>query len=177
MTAERRWIIGLVVALTVSLAGNLLVAGVVASRWFDRPPPPLSFAGPSMIEGLFEDLSPEGSKIMRSAMHEARRDLRPTFGELREARQEVRRLLEAEDFDRAAFDAAMARVDTLGDTVEARMEKGFADAVGQLSAEDRRRFKPGRPDRGRPDRDRPDRDRMGPPPEGMPPGAPPEPLP
>ncbi|MDD3447363.1 MAG: periplasmic heavy metal sensor, partial [Zavarzinia sp.] len=104
-------------------------------------------------------------------------DLRPTFGELREARQEVRRLLEAEDFDRAAFDAAMARVDTLGDTVEARMEKGFADAVGQLSAEDRRRFKPGRPDRGRPDRDRPDRDRMGPPPEGMPPGAPPEPLP
>lgn len=167
MTAERRWIIGLVIALTVSLAGNLLVAGVVASHWFDdRPPPPVSLANPYMVEGLFEDLSPEGRDVLRNSLRGARRDLKDTFRELHGARRELRRLMVADPFDRAAFEAATARMTALGDAVEHRMQQAFTEAVSQMSLEDRQHFKPGRPPR--PERDRRDRerDRDGPPPEG-----------
>ncbi|PWR18026.1 periplasmic heavy metal sensor [Zavarzinia compransoris] len=149
MTVDRRWIIGLIVALTLSLAANLVVAGLILAH--RGPPPPFNMGSPSAVEGLFGELSPAGQEIVRETMRAARRDMRETVETLREARREVRRLMEAETLDKAALATTLERVRRLGDAVEQRMEAAFVEAAGQLSPEDRKRFRPGRSDGGRSD--------------------------
>lgn len=179
MTVDRRWFYGLIAALTLSLAANLVVAGLILAH--RAPPPPFALGSPSAIEGLFGQLSPAGEDIVRETLRAARRDTREQMEALREARREVRRVMEAESFDRAALAAALAKVRTLGDAVEQRMEAAFVTAAEKLTPEDRKRFRPGKPERGKPerggpehggpDRDRPGRDR--PDQDGPPPPPPP----
>lgn len=176
MTVDRRWFYGLIAALTLSLAGNLVVAGLILAH--RAPPPPFALGSPSAVEGLFGQLSPEGEATVRETMRAARHDMREQMEALREARRDVRRVMEAENFDRAALAAALEKVRTLGDAVEQRMEAAFVTAAEKLTPEDRKRFRPGKPERGRPDRDRPDRDRpdRDRPDRDAPPPPPPPPL-
>lgn len=169
MTVERRWIIGLIAALTLSLAGNLVVAGIVVARRFDNPPPPFSFETPSGVEGLFGDISPDGRAAVRATMRDARRDLKDTYKEMRALRAEIKTLLYAEVLDRAALEAAFDKLTALSASVQSRVQHSFVEAVSHMSAEDRRRFTPARPERPR------RHDAGGPPAEGPPPGDMPPP--
>lgn len=150
MTVERRWIIGLIAALTLSLAANLVIAGIVAARHFDNPPPPFSFESPSSAEGLFGEISPEGRAAVRATMRDARRDLKDTYKAMRTLRAEIKTLLYADTLDRAALEAALDKLTALSASVQSRVQHSFVEAVSRMSAEDRRRFTPApRPERPR----------------------------
>ncbi|PWR17889.1 periplasmic heavy metal sensor [Zavarzinia aquatilis] len=169
MTVERRWIIGLIAALTLSLAGNLVIAGIVVARRFDNPPPPFSFETPSGAEGMFGELSPDGRAAVRATMRDARRDLKDTYKEMRGLRAQIRALLYADVLDRPALEAALDKLTALSASVQSRVQHSFVEAVTHMSAEDRRRFTPARPERPR------RHDAGGPPPEAPPPGETPPP--
>lgn len=169
MTVERRWIIGLIAALTLSLAANLVVAGIVVSRRFDNPPPPFSFESPTGAEGLFGEISPEGRAAVRATMRDARRDLKDTYKEMRVLRAEIKTLLYADTLDRAALEAALDKLTALSASVQSRVQHSFVEAVSRMSAADRRRFTPpARPERPR-------RHEAGGPPQDGPPPPPPGP--
>lgn len=176
MTFERRWIIGLIAALTLSLAANLVIAGIVVARHFDNPPPPFSFESPSSAEGLFGEISPEGRAAVRATMRDARRDLKDTYKAMRTLRAEIKTLLYADTLDRAALEAALDKLTALSASVQSRVQHSFVEAVSHMSAEDRRRFTPApRPDRPRRhDAGGPPRDGAPPPPQGPGPGPGPE---
>ncbi|MFA5122091.1 periplasmic heavy metal sensor [Zavarzinia sp.] len=153
MTVDRRWFIGLIVALVVSLGANLVVAGiVVAHRWVPPPPPPFALGGPSATEGLFGQLSPEGRDVVRETMRATRKELRDEFLALRESRKQVKALLEADPLDQAALAAALDHMNAQNAAIQARYQRAFVEVASKLSVEDRRRFKPSRADDGRPPR-------------------------
>lgn len=174
MTRERRWIVGLAVVATVSLALNLIFAGITIAHKFDSPPPLLDFASPAFPGQMFSELSPEGRATMEEGWRDTRRELRGEFKAIREVRREVKELLAAETLDRPALEAALDRVSAATDRIQARFQQTFVDSITKLTAEDRRRLRPSRPER-------PDRrgDTPPPPPPGdgappVPPGPPPQ---
>lgn len=168
MTRERRWIVGLAIVATVSLALNLIVAGIIIAHRMDGPPPLLDLAGPAFPDQIIGELSPEGRTAMQDSWREGRRALRDDFKALREMKREIKMLLDAEVLDRPALEAALDRVSTLTSRIQAGAQKSFLEGVSKLSADDRRRLRPARADRP----DRPPRDAP-PPPGDMPPPVPP----
>lgn len=172
MTVERRWIIGLVAALTLSLGANLVIAGITIARHIEAPPPPpFSFETPTGVEGMFGDLSAEGRAVVRQSMRESRRDLRDTYRQMRVVQTEIKSLLDAQALDRTALEAAFAKLAALKADVQTRLYRDFVEVASKLSAEDRRRFTPARPDRPPRHRDqggKPAEDMPPPPPDGGP---------
>ncbi len=121
----------LLAALTVSLALNLLIAGIFIGRMGGRPhgPPPGAWAA--------RDLSPETRRIVRDHMRRDIASVRPLRAEMVEARAAVRRVVLDEAFDAQALRAALAQVRAVGDRYEELLHENLVEVAGQLPAEER----------------------------------------
>ena len=99
------------VALLLSLAGNLVIIGLVAGAvWRFRPPPHIagSVVTPNLL-GYASTLPTQRRKALWDATAEERSHVRPYRREVRAAREETVKALTAEPFDRQQFKAAQAR--------------------------------------------------------------------
>ena len=114
MTVSPRLLSLLGLALVASLGINLFLGGLMLGRDFGgglpvRP----GLAGGGMraaLEQLLKELPPEDRAIMRDAFEGHRADIVDRVQALRQARQQVARLLKAASFDTAAATAAMQTV-------------------------------------------------------------------
>lgn len=140
--------------LIASAALNLfLVGGISAAVVLGPPRPPhgMGFGARSPLHGpgprgpFGDGLSAAGREqvmAMRAADEAA---LGAQLTALREARQAMDQAFTAEPFDRAAFDAAFARLRTAEATMSAGMGDRVAALAGVLSPEDRKAFVRGLP--------------------------------
>jgi uncharacterized membrane protein len=90
----------------------------------------------------------------RSAMRQARYEARPMLKAGIEARRNVRALLQAPSFDRAAVSAEVAKVREADVAVRIKLEQSLIDFAAELSPEERAKLAQGLAKRG-PLRDRP----------------------
>ncbi len=116
----------LLAALVVSVAINLLVAGIVIGRGGIRPPP-----GPSPAEWMAGNLDQETRQKVRQRMARQASDVRPIRQELRRAMGELRTAVQAEEYDPQAMDDALTRMRE----ARGRYERFFHDNLVELSGE------------------------------------------
>ena len=121
----------LLVALLVSVAINLLIAGVVLGRLGapHREPPPAAWAA--------RELGPETRGLVRERMREQLPQVRPLRREMGEAQRAVRAAVTAEDFDPEALRAALARLREAGNRYEQFIHENLADLAASLSPQER----------------------------------------
>jgi uncharacterized membrane protein len=135
-----RW---LVVALLASLALNLVVVGATAaSLWRHRA---LSdFAGaPHVAPNLLSfatTLPQERRKELWALTDDQRRVVRPLRRDLREAREELLKVLSAESFDNEHYQAAQARLLVVDQKAREAVYKLYAEIAAGLTSEERRQF-------------------------------------
>lgn len=142
---------GLKIALAVSVAVNIFVAGVVVTglavglRGMPHRPqgerPPVF----SLVQSLDEADRAEAEETIRSAALAARGD----FEDARRLRAEAIDLAGAETFDRPAVEAALARSRDAEAVGRSRLEGTMLDLLQRLDREDRQRLAPAFARRGR----------------------------
>jgi len=135
-----RW---MVVALVGSLALNFIVVGAVASflwrQHFD-PPERLSAFVPRHVLGYAVTLPPERVKELEKLTEQEWRKVRPLRRALLEAREEARKALTAEPFDRQRYLEAQARL-LAADQRSREATLGLRSAIGlHLTPEERRGY-------------------------------------
>ncbi len=138
MTLGKRHIVGLV--LLASLGLNVLLGGMFiggwaggsghhgqGSRWFDR-------------EAARDAISPEAQKIVDDirVAHDAK--LREAFKATRELRQEIRRLLTADQIDGAALEAAQMALTTHRAAAQAMIATLQKELALALPPDDRKAY-------------------------------------
>lgn len=132
-----RWMI---IVLLVSLALNLLVAGMVAAAaWRFRHG---GFAGPSPVAmgtvfGFATTLPPERRQAIWRQTSEERRALRTLRTDVRAARAEVEARLAAEPFDAARFAEAQARLLAAETRARTEAHKMVLSVAKSLTADER----------------------------------------
>jgi uncharacterized membrane protein len=126
--------------LVASLALNVLVIGAVAGTLcFSRKggPDGPGFKGSPLL-GFARTLPRERADMIRQKFADAQPGMETARKAVRDARGTVRTLLPADNFDQAAFNAALENL-VQAETGVARSKKGlFGDVVGQLSPEERK---------------------------------------
>lgn len=130
------------ILLVVSLALNVFVVGGLvgaAIMWRQvEAPRPLAGAGrPARLREAAAALAPENRRMLRRAVREAALASRPQAGQARGARREAARLLVEPTFDRAAFDAALARARAADFAIRTRLEGAVTDAAARLPRSER----------------------------------------
>ena len=135
MKARRGWR----VALILSLALNLLLAGVVGvwavRPMFRGPPPPPEFG--HVIERMAHRLNNADAAILKRAYDEHRDEMNRLTGDVRDARQKVRRALQTDPFDPAALKVAMDEVRAARSTVEEAIQDVMRSGAAAMSTEGR----------------------------------------
>jgi uncharacterized membrane protein len=135
-----RW---MAVALLASLALNLVVVGAtVASLWRHRA---LSELGgpPHAIPNLLSfanSLPEERRKEVWARTEDQRRIVRPLRRDLREAREELLKLLSADDFDAERYQAAQAQLTVVDQKAREAVYKLYAEIAVALTSEERHQF-------------------------------------
>lgn len=135
--------------LIASAALNMfLLGGIAAAVLFGphRPPrsagfgspPPMHDGGPG--RSFAYALSPAGRAKVMAMRAEDEAGINAQLSALRDARRAMDQAFVAEPFDRAAFDAAFARLRAAEAAMSARMGERVAALAGALSPEDRRAF-------------------------------------
>ncbi len=141
---------GLIVALLLaSLAANVFLGGFVAGRLLGAsqieearpdeiagPPPRGGRGGP--FPGDPSKLPPEVREVFRDAFIVNRAGLRSNRRAVLDARRDLAEILSADEWDRAAVEAAMARVRAAHDAEAAGQSKLMIDALEKLSVEERK---------------------------------------
>lgn len=119
-------------ALLISVAINLLAAGVLLGRAGARPhsgPPPGAWAA--------QDLSPETRRRVRQQMSARVDAVRPLRAELRRAHGRIRSAVEAEPFDPEALRAALENLRSVGDRYQQLLHDNLVDMAADLPSEER----------------------------------------
>jgi len=123
--------------LIASLGANLFFAG-----WILGGSSIHAWRGPSgpgaFDERLRESLSQQGAIIMKRALTQVRQQFEAHFADVKSARQRTEKLLSTEPFDRAAFLAENKTERAARAIDQTKADEILADAIAQLSAEDRR---------------------------------------
>ena len=136
-----RWMKGLLV---VSLAVNLLVAGLAVGQWAGGPPDRADRSGPRGASMALGPLGRALSQEDRRAIAESLRGDRETFRSLRQARAarqaQIVEILQAETFDRAALATLLEVQRTEGGALAARGQDALLDRLEIMSAEERAAF-------------------------------------
>lgn len=115
----------------LSLLLNIfLIAGVAASLFWLRVQRPMISAGAMRIAGA--ELPEAERKAFREALRAARREVRPTALEGRQARHDAAALLRAPVVDQPALAAALARVRSADVAVRAHIENRAVTFVATL---------------------------------------------
>lgn len=145
MARDRRWIIGLATALTLSLALNLLVAGVMISNRLDGRRPSfggIGGGGGRMFEQLFRDLSPGVREQLSQSFQALKPARQDDYKAIRQARAEIARLIAAERLDRAALEAQFTIIEGRTAAMQQRLNRAFIDGVVALPLAERQRIAP-----------------------------------
>jgi uncharacterized membrane protein len=137
MTISRRLLSVIGVVLLVSLGLNLFLGGLLLGRDVGgglplRP----SLAGGGMraaLEQLLKELPPDDRATMRDGFEGHRADIVGRFQALRQARQQVARLLKADSFDAPAAAAAMQTVRERTNALQEAMQAVVLQTAPQLS--------------------------------------------
>lgn len=140
MARERRWIIGLGVALTLSLALNLLIAGLTISNRFDGHRPHFGGIGGRGFETMFAKLSPDAQEQLGTRF----RALRPVRLEdlkaIRQARAAIVDIVTADPLDRSALEAQFDVIEERSAAMQKRLNEAFVDGVSALPLAERQRI-------------------------------------
>jgi Spy/CpxP family protein refolding chaperone len=139
---KRHW---LYLLLVVSLAINLLVAGALSARWLlgRQPEPPMAWS--------VRDLQPSTRQQLQPVFQEAKMTLVPLRRALRERERALRVVLQGEDIDPAALEAALASMRETSETYQREMHRLALRVLPTLTPPERRMVMHQlMPDRGRP---------------------------
>ena len=141
----------LLVALLLSVAVNLLVAGVFIGRHGAgaREAPPAAWAA--------RELPAEARLLVRERMRDQIESVRPLRLELREARLAIREAITAENYDPQALKDALARLRAIDGRYKGLLHDSVAEIAAELPREQRiallraamRRNEPGGPPPGK----------------------------
>ena len=122
------------IALALSIAVNLLLAGIFAGRAFHRRPPPPE-------RGMALRGEPDGRRApLRGLLREHGDELREKRRAIGEARRTARTALEAEPFDRGALERALEALRKETGESQAIMHRAIVEAASKGSPEERRKL-------------------------------------
>lgn len=119
------------IILSSSLVVNLLFAGLIGGHVYDR------FKRHPWQETK-EQLSPESRNLVGRTFQNAFREIKPLGDEARKVRAELVKILSADDFDEAAFDAQAEKMLEISGKMDAHKVETVKTLAMQLSPEDRR---------------------------------------
>ncbi len=130
------------ILLIVSLVLNVFVIGGLAGAaimWqrVETQRPLAGVGRPARLRQAAEALAPENRRMLRQSVRAAALSLRPQAAQARAARREAARLLVQPTFDRAAFEAALARARAADVTIRTRLEGAVIDAASRLPLAER----------------------------------------
>lgn len=135
----RRW---LALALLASLAGNLLLAGIlIGGRLVGRAEAVI--AAPGSVAGFgrrVAELPIEQRQVVTGALRDARSDIRPARQALVGARKRLAEAISAERYDPAAVAAAFAEVRRDTALLQERIQAAVVPVLGQLPLAARQRL-------------------------------------
>lgn len=134
---------GVRTALFVSLAANLLLAGVIggavlSNARHDRVAAQQAVMRSPNARAILQALPPDRAQGVREKVIAAFREGRAERQEARRARVEAFRVANADVYDPAAVKAAFARLRAADGKVAGRFQDTVADALAELSVEERR---------------------------------------
>lgn len=136
----RRWLFPLLVA---SLALNLLVVGGMIGAKISHHK---RFGAPGLhgadrgLMGFVRDLPEDRRTVIGDQIKKLRDGVKPLRQAVREAWDETNTVLTAEPFDKAKFEASLAKVSAAEDTFRAAVNSGFADTAAALTADERKQL-------------------------------------
>jgi uncharacterized membrane protein len=123
----RRLTLALGLALLVSLGANFFLVGF----WLSQPEP----------RGGFAEKVPEADRAVMKREFDSRRDqIEAGRAQLRQASQNVRSALQANPFDRAKLEAALAEMRRVNSEYRAATHQALAASAAQVSPEGRARM-------------------------------------
>lgn len=128
-----RWIVGI---LLLSLMGNMLVAGVVGGRMLAHRHGDHKDGMRDFLAELPQQRGAELGALVKS-WREAVRDGRRN---IRDLRREVREAMLHEPFDKAAFEATLAKLTNARQSVRSKSTADFAELVTRMTAQERKVF-------------------------------------
>ncbi|MGH6932603.1 MAG: periplasmic heavy metal sensor [Dongiaceae bacterium] len=133
---QSRWITGLSIALFISLALNIFVAGWVAGH--GKGPRGghggLSEAGMRVgIQRVLRVLPPDDRRVVETMFEAERPSIRQQFEALRQAHQAVAATLRAQPFDQAAFEQAYGVMRQHSGAVQDAIHSVIVAAVPKLT--------------------------------------------
>lgn len=121
----------LILALLVSVATNLVIAGFILGKAGGHPREraPMDWAA--------ESLTPDTQRKVRAQLRAQMAQARPLREEMRKAHAAVREAVAAEDFDARALTLALERSREVSTRYQAMMHENLVGLSAELSAEQR----------------------------------------
>ncbi|HXI86706.1 MAG TPA: periplasmic heavy metal sensor [Parvularculaceae bacterium] len=136
---------GLVIALAVSLAANVLLGGFVAGRMIGGPPHEFFHGahghgrgGGAMMFGDLDALSPQAREAFRAVFKTHHDEMRGDFQEVMRLRGAFADALAADPWDRARAEKALADLRVVESKQQTALGAIMIDAFEKLSAADRK---------------------------------------
>jgi len=126
------------ITFVASIILNVLLIGFVvgqAPRRFDR-----SAMRQQRVEQALKDLPETEQNRLRERFQKLRTAAEPLFGEIRQAEDEAVQLLGKENFDEAAYDRQVGKINGLRQNLTRQLSQVVKDATKDLSAPERRHF-------------------------------------
>jgi uncharacterized membrane protein len=124
------------IALAVSIAINLLLAGIWVGRAFRHPRPPRGERDVPALQG-----ERDGRRgPLRGVFREHDDELRDKRRAIGEARRTAREALEKEPFDRAALESALANLRKETGSSQEIMHRAIVEAAAKSSPEERKKL-------------------------------------
>ena len=139
--------------LIASLVLNVFLVGTVAGgayRWVSTRSAPTvnETSQPQGLRAAAADLSDDRQRQLREALQRTRQENRPLILEARSGRIDVLHALQAQPFDPAALDAALARTRTADVALRAQLEHSVVQFASDLSFDERAKLIDGMERRG-----------------------------
>lgn len=127
-------------ALLVSLAVNVLLAGAIATHVLRQPAAPTGERWRIAAESLAATLPAADAATLRAVLANHTPALEIASADVRKAREGIRQALRAEPFNAAALDRAMAEFTARRLEVQKRFQAVIAGTAAQVSPEARNRM-------------------------------------
>ncbi len=128
--------------LIASLMANALLVGLLIGGGLGqkRAGPPVGGGGSeqALMRGIDQAVPSDQRRVVRQAFRRAFADTRQERIKLRDARQQLGRLLAADPYDADAVQAGFAAMREADESMKARMHDVLAEQFGALSVEQRR---------------------------------------
>jgi len=128
---------GLIIALGISVALNLLLVGVGIGHTFHQPPPMMRMNPMLGLSHFTHDLSDERRKELAQTLRAFREASRPAIGEMRELQHQLREEIRREPVDPVRLKRALAALHAHMQASQTLSTDAFVQLMLALSAEER----------------------------------------